>query len=340
MSEPVPPATAPVRPGDELDWPALQHRLAEVLGLPAEPMVVSQFTAGRANLTYLVQAGDQRWVVRRPPRGTLAPGSHDMAREYRVLSRLWTAYPRAPRAVYFTDDAEVIGAPFLVTEFRSGLVVSDTVPSVLADLPDVERRLDLALIDAAADLHVVDPAAVDLVDLGRPDGFAARQVRGWADRWTRASATAGDPLMDEVATMLAARIPNSPRPAIVHNDLKLDNCQFQPDDPDTVSSVFDWDMATLGDPLFDLGLLLVSMHAHPTWTITDDEAVAHYSARSGIDVTSIDWYVAFANWRMAVVLRQLVNRFLAGQSTDARLGALADAIPECAERAHGLLAGG
>jgi aminoglycoside phosphotransferase (APT) family kinase protein len=322
-----------VRAGDELDWPALERHLRQALELPAEPMMVRQFGGGSANLTYLVSFGDHRLVLRRPPRGQIAPGAHDMHREFRVLSRLGDGYPRAPRALHFSDDESIVGAPFVVVEYRDGVVIRDAIPETMAHQRDVERRLDLALIDAAADLHVVDADEIGLGDLGRPDGFGRRQVDGWRERWRRASPGEGSELMDEVAERLSAGLPEAPRVGIVHNDLKLDNCQFAPTDPDTVTSVFDWDMATLGDPLFDLGLLMVSMSSSRVWVLDAAEAVERYSTRSGIDVEHIDWYVAFATWRTAVVLQQLHNRYLAGDSADARFATFGVSIPVYAARA-------
>jgi aminoglycoside phosphotransferase (APT) family kinase protein len=326
-----------VRPGDELDWEALEAHLRMVVELPDEPMTVRQFVGGSANLTYLASFGPARLVVRRPPRGVLPPGAHDMAREHRVLSRLADVYARAPRALHHTDDPSIIGAPFLVIEHRDGVVIRDALPEGMRGHADVERRVDLALVDAAADLHTVDPAAAGLAELGRPDGFGRRQVEGWHDRWRRAAPDDGPPAMDDIAARLAATLPEPVGVAIVHNDLKLDNCQFQVDDPDTVTSVFDWDMATLGDPLFDLGLLLVSMVNNRVWVLSAEDAVERYASRSGIDVRGIDWYVAFATWRTAIVLQQLCNRYAAGDSTDPRVRTFFEAIPACAQRAWELV---
>lgn len=326
-----------VRPGDELPWSALEAHLRSALDVPADVMQVRQFRGGTANLTYLVSFGDTRLVVRRPPRGKLAPGAHDMAREHRMLSRLGDVYPRAPRALHLCEDASVVGATFVVVEYREGEVLRDAIPDSMTHHPDIERRVDLALIDAAADLHSVDVEAAGLGRPGQGEGFGARQVRGWGERWKIAAPGGGSDLMDEVAERLAASLPESPRLAIVHNDLKLDNCQFAPSDPDRVRSVFDWDMATVGDPLFDLGLLLVSMSASPIWILATEDAVARYRARSGIDVDRIDWYLAFATWRTAVVLQQLYNRHLAGDSADARLAQFGAAIPMYAARARELV---
>ncbi len=322
-----------VRPGDELDWGALERHLRGVLELPDAPLQVRQFTGGAANLTYLASFGDVRIVVRRPPRGTIAPGAHDMAREHRVLARLNDAYPRAPRALHFTDDVSVIGAPFVVVEYRDGVVLRDELPDAMAQHADVERRVDVALIDAVADLHAVDPTAIGLDDLGRPDGYARRQVEGWRDRWQRVAPDDDRGAMDEVAGRLTATLPAPQRVAVIHNDLKLDNCQFQGDDPDVVTSVFDWDMATLGDPLFDLGLVLTSMASSPLWVLDPSAAARHYGARAALDVSELDWYLAFATWRTAVVIQQLHRRFLAGDAADPRLASLGDAIERCVQRA-------
>ena len=234
------PEIAPVRRGEELDLAVLdawlRPRLAEVLEGADAPLEVLQFPNGSANLTYLLRFGDAELVLRRPPFGVVAPGAHDMRREYRVLSRLWRNFDRAPRAYVFCDDHDVIGADFVVMERRRGEVVRGAIPPSMADHPDVGRRIGFALVDAMADLHLLDPAASDLGDLGRPAGFVARQVTGWKKRWDLVRPDDGPPLMDSVPERLARRVPAPTRVSIVHNDLKLDNCQFDPADPDRVQS--------------------------------------------------------------------------------------------------------
>lgn len=335
--------TTDVRPGDELDWTALEAHLRAHLDLPAATMEVTQFTGGRANLTYLVSFGRAKLVVRRPPHGTIAPGAHDMAREARVLERLNDAFPRAPRALHFCADPAIVGAPFVVIEYRDGIVIHDQLPAVIAVHDDAARRVDLALIDAAADLHLVNPAEVGLGDLGQADGFADRQVQGWANRWSRVAPTAIDAntsaAMTGVAQRLQATIPLPQRSSIVHNDLKLDNCQFQPTDPDTVTSIFDWDMATLGDPLFDIAVMLTSMRRMPAWVLSDEDAAEHYAVRSGLDLSGIHWYLGFATWRTGVVLQQLHARYAAGDSADERLAEFGGLVPELAARAAETLDG-
>jgi aminoglycoside phosphotransferase (APT) family kinase protein len=325
------PEVADVRPGEDLDWAALERHLRQQLPHLKGDFSVRQFPNGSANLTYLVRFGDDALVVRRPPFGVIAAGAHDMLREYTVLSRLHAAYRRAPLGVHYCSDPAVIGAHFLVSEYRPGVVVWDRVPESLAVGPEPGRRIGFAVVDALADLHLVDPAGCDLGYLGRPDGYLDRQVRGWRRRWD-AVATAGRGTVDRVAELLAQHLPESGQPALVHNDFKVDNCQFVPGDPDRVASVFDWDMATLGDPMTDLGTLLNYWPdgATPAEGVpgvenvglpSPDEVVERYAERTRQRLTRADvaWYEAFGCWKTAVIMQQLYVRHLRGESTDDRM---------------------
>jgi aminoglycoside phosphotransferase (APT) family kinase protein len=374
------PEVAPVRPGQVLDWAALEAWLtprliestggappgtgaARASGAPraagvagaaraSGPIEVLQFPNGAANLTYLLRIGSHELVLRRPPFGQLAPGAHDMKREYKVLSRLWRRFDRAPRAYLFCDDPAVLGADFFVMERRQGEVVRGVVPASMRGHPDVGRRIGLALVDAMADLHRLDPGECDLADLGKPQGFVERQVTGWAKRWELAKFDPAPPLMDELSARLVRAMPPLSRVSIVHNDLKLDNCQFDPADPDRVTSIFDWDMTTLGDPLIDLGTLLNYWPdpQDPAWTDrashpglgqmglpTRADLVARYAARTGFDVSAAPWWEAFALWKTAVVVQQLHRRWVRGESTDPRMATIADRIPALAESARAVL---
>lgn len=340
-----------VRKGDELDWASVGRWLRTEVPELTGPLSVLQFPHGRANLTYLLEVGGTRLVLRRPPFGKLAPGAHDMRREFRVLSRLWQAYDRAPRAYAFTDDPSVAGADCFVMEYRDGEVIRDELPDSMRGYDDLGRRLMFALTDAMADLHLVDPADCDLEDLGKPDGFVARQVSGWARRWELAAPPDADPLMVRVGERLAATMPETQTHGIVHNDLKIDNCQFDPANPDRVRSVFDWDMATLGDPLIDLGTLLHYVPAdgdpdniqggvrYPKGLVLPSQAevAARYAERTGADVSGITWYLAFARWKTATVYQQLANRALRGESQDARNAGLGATVPVLASSADALL---
>ena len=345
---------AAVRESDQLDWAAIGGWLREALPALSGPLNVLQFPHGRANLTYLIEMGGTRMVLRRPPFGTVAPGAHDMRREFRVLSRLWRAYDRAPRAYAFTDDHSIAGSDCFVMEFRDGEVIREQLPDSMRGYGQLGRRLVFALTDAIADLHLVDPGECDLDDLGKPEGFVNRQVSGWTRRWELAApgySTDSEPLMFTLGQRLADTMPTTRVHGIVHNDPKIDNCQFDAADPDRAMSVFDWDMATLGDPLVDLGTLLhyVPRPADPpdstggvryppelelpSWAeITD-----RYATRTGFDVSDLTWYVAFARWRTATVYQQLANRSLSGESKDARNANLGDVVSRLAHSARELL---
>lgn len=343
-----------VRAGEDLDWPKVETYLRE--RLPAEISTgafdVLQFPNGSANLTYLVRFGGIELVLRRPPFGTLAPGAHDMKREYRVLSRLWRVFDAAPRAYLFCDDHEVAGADFFVMERRRGEVIRGVIPASMRHHMGVGRRIGLALVDRMAEFHTLDPDTVGLGTLGRPDGFVARQLRGWKRRWDLVADARYDAEMSELHARLVAGLPQPQRVSFVHNDLKLDNCMFDPSDPDRVTSFFDWDMTTLGDPLIDLGTLL------NYWPDPSDgqgekrfshsgmermglspraDIVARYANRSGLDLAAIGWYEAFALWKTATVIQQLHHRWKVGDSTDPRMETVADSLPILLRNASSLL---
>jgi aminoglycoside phosphotransferase (APT) family kinase protein len=346
MTADIAPEVAPVRPGEQLDWARLQAwlrpRLPEALPGVDGPLTALQFPNGSANLTYLLRLGAHELVLRRPPMGELAPGAHDMRREFKVLSTLWRRFDRAPRAYVFCDDHAVLGSDFFVMERRRGDVVRAALPLSMRGHADAGRRLAFALVDAMAELHALDPVACGLGDLGKPEGFVQRQLSGWAKRWALARFDDSPRAMEALHERLSRDVPVANRVSIVHNDLKLDNCQFAPADPDRVTSIFDWDMTTLGDPRIDLGTLL------NYWPDPDDpphrqrfsnaglatlglprraELIAHYAARTGSDVGAARWFEAFALWKTVVVVQQLHRRWVRGESKDPRMATIADRIP-------------
>lgn len=354
---------APVRDGENLDWGALETYLRAQMSDLDGPFSVLQFPRGSANLTYRVTFGDTNLVVRRPPLGQVAAAAHDMSREHRVLSRLYSTYPRAPRAYLHCADTSVIGAEFFVSEYRRGHVVWDHVPAAVSTDADASVRVGLAVIDALAELHDVDPATCDLQDLGRPDGFLRRQVDGWTRRWSAVAdqsllddAAQTRSMVDEVAARLARNLPRTQRAGIVHNDFKIDNCQFVAGDPDRVAAVFDWDMATLGDSLADFGTLLnywpdrtlgsddpgafVAASATRALDLPDRRAVVErYASTSSLDLAEIDWYEAFGCWRTVVILQQLYARAVRGESHDPRMLQRGEMVAPLARRALALLGG-
>lgn len=320
----------PIRPGEELDWPKLEAYLRSALPDLRGDFSVAQFHGGHANLTYLLRFGEEERVLRRPPFGKIAPGAHDMRREYRILHRLSTFFAPAPRAHLLCTDPAVIGSDFVVMERREGVVIRTALPESFREVPNAETRLASALMQVCAELHLVDTAAAGLQDLGKPAGFTDRQLAGWTKRWHLAKLKENKG-MDLLMDALMQDIPRPQRVSIVHGDLKFDNCQFQPGEPDRVTSVFDWDMATLGDPLIDLGGLLSYWPERlpdgsqlPTSMMTGDwpdktwlkEKYAEYS---GLDLSRMEWYEAFACYKSAVITQQLYARYVAGKTTDKRM---------------------
>lgn len=351
----------PVRAGDELDWDRLAAYLqARISGLGAL-VAAHQFPNGAANLTYLLEFADRRLVVRRPPFGQIAVGAHDMKREYRALSRLWRSYDRAPRAFLLCEDHEIAGADFLVIEYRPGVVVWGSVPPVMAHHRDAARRIGLAVVDALADLHLLDPEQAGVADLGRPDGFVDRQLQGWRARWAAVAgpilahlpdAEPGTDLVADVGERLTTSKPEPTRVSVLHNDFKIDNCQFDPADPDRVKSVFDWDMATIGEPLVDVGTLLNywpdpsddpdNLPSHPEGQQdmglpTRAEVAQRYADRTGADLSAVSWYEAFGAWKTAIVIAQLHHRYLQGNSHDLRQGLKGSRVLPLARRAAEVL---
>jgi aminoglycoside phosphotransferase (APT) family kinase protein len=343
----LPADTAPIRPDERFDEARVAaHLRAHLPDLVGDADIAfAQFPGGAANLTYLARAGDVELVLRRPPLGEVAAGGHDMAREYRVLSVLWQAYPPAPRAYHYCDDPAVMGKPFFVMERRHGWVIRKAWPPGFGDDEVLRRRLAEALVDALAGLHGIDYAALGLDDLGRPDGFVARQVEGWHRRWERAK-TREVPAMDRVAGYLSEYVPEPHTAALLHNDFKLDNTMV--DAAGGLVAVFDWDMATLGDPLVDLGTML-AYWAHPddpTYAVFGSQAVTpapylgkaeivdRYGAATGLDVSGVGYYETLALYRIAVIVEQIYARYVRGQTADERFAAFATVAPLLAAAAE------
>ena len=332
----ITPELIAVRPDERFDEAALARWIGGRLAGSDHPLEVLQFARGKANLTYLLRFDGHEYVLRRPPLGPVAPSSHDMAREYRVLSNLWRAFPEAARAYLFTDDESIIGAPFFVMERRHGVVVQNIVPPVFGSGQDAtaNRKLSEVVVDTLARFHAVDPREAGLDDLGRPDGFLERQVRGWIGRWESSRHT-DNPLADELAGWLVSTLPRSAGVTLVHNDWRLDNMAVAEDDPGRCVAVYDWDMCTRGDPFADVGTVMAvwydedepaaALNPMPTTVpgfMSRADAISRYGDRSGRDVAEMGWYVVFGNFKMAVILQQIFIRWHRGQTRDERFASL------------------
>lgn len=346
--------TAPVRPGEEIDAAALAKYLRGKLEGVEQGLTIEQFPGGHSNLTYLLLAGRCEYVLRRPPLGPVAPKAHDMAREYAILRAVHPVFPAAPRPLLVCEDPAIIGAVFFIMERRRGMVLRRELPPAFENDPCFPARVSEAFVDCLVQLHAVDVSANGLESLGRPAGFLDRQVRGWAERWER-SRTEPLPEMEALIRWLVERLPLSGTPSLVHNDFKLDNLMLNSNDPGRVEAVLDWEMATVGDPLVDLGLALCywSEAGDPEWRreaisaittrpgwFTRAQLVERYAARTGRDVSRAGYYEVFGLFKLAVVLQQIYFRYHRGQTRDPRfrdfnlrVRGLVDAATQVVERA-------
>ncbi|MFF7025300.1 phosphotransferase family protein [Streptomyces klenkii] len=308
----------------------------ELPGLVQGPLVGELIEGGRSNLTYAVSDGTGRWVVRRPPLGHVLATAHDMRREHRVISALHrTAAVPVPGALLLCEDESVLGAPFYVMEFVEGTPYR-TAAQLTEIGPDRARKVVLGLADTLVQLHAVDPEAAGLADFGRPDGFLERQLRRWGKQ-LEASRNRELPGIDALRSGLAAALPASPAATVVHGDYRLDNVLIGADD--TVAAVLDWEMSTLGDPLTDLGLLVMYSEQEPVpgspISTTRDapghpgpaEIVERYAAASGRDVSALPWYTAFAYFKLAVILEGIHYRYTLGQTVGAGFDRIGQLVP-------------
>jgi aminoglycoside phosphotransferase (APT) family kinase protein len=326
------PEVAPIRAGEEIDVRGLGEYLRGKVEGAELDVHVEQFPGGHSNLTYLVRAGDHEYVLRRPPLGPVAPKAHDMAREFHVLESVHPVFPPAPRVYLLCEDPAVIGATFFLMERRQGVVLRRDIPNEFIGDAVFPRKASEGFIDCLAQLHSIDVGRQPLAALGKPDGFLERQVRGWTERWQRAQ-TEDLPGMDRLIEWLSSRLPASVRPTLVHNDFKLDNIMLDSRNSGRVEAVLDWEMATVGDPLVDLGCTLCywtqagdpemrggslsGITAEPGW-YTRAELVRRYAEKAGRDVSGLGYYEVFGLFKLGVILQQIYFRYHRGQTHDER----------------------
>ena len=349
--EPWQDAASPVR--EPLDLERLTAYLQRALDLPGATLELEQFPGGHSNLTYLVKIAGRELVLRRPPLGAPIKTAHDMAREFAILRCLAPVYPPAPAPLLLCDDESVLGARFYLMRRIRGLVLRSRMPEGLHLSPTAARQLARTAADTLADLHAIDIDATGLRALGHPDGYVQRQVDGWTRRYA-AAATDDIPAMPALATWLAANIPLSGPPTLLHNDFKYDNLVLDPADLTRVLGVLDWEMATVGDPLMDLGTALCywveaddppairALAFGPTaveGSFTRREFAEHYALRTGRSLEHLGFYQAFGLYKTAVVAQQIYRRYLHGHSQDPRFARMLDAVRALAGQAERALAG-
>ncbi|WP_214369571.1 phosphotransferase family protein [Pseudonocardia sp. H11422] len=319
---------------------------------------LSPVGAGRSNLTYRVDSPAGAVVLRRPPVGEVAATAHDMGREQRVISALGPTAVPVPKVLAASTGGPPVDAPCFVMELVDGVVPLGDLPDGWAATETERARVGRALVDALVALHAVDPAEAGLADFGRPDGFMARQVRRWGKQWDAARAD-GDPGTDpatvreltRLSELLGGAVPTTQRNTVVHGDYRIDNCVFDRTDPGRILAVLDWEMSTLGDPMADLGLLLVYWYQaeeKPVWRAAQhlpsptrlpgfpqrSELAAAYARESGLDLEPLPWYVAFGAFKLAVVLAGILARVRAGSVPADMARGIEDAVAPLVALGH------
>ncbi|MBU2488366.1 MAG: phosphotransferase family protein [Proteobacteria bacterium] len=331
----------PAREGEELPARRVEAFLKEnIPGLSGE-LEILQFPSGHSNLTYLLKMGDTEMVLRRPPFGRKAATAHDMGREYRILSALKPVFPYCPRPLAYTEDEAVLGAPFYVMERLKGIILRKDLPPELGFTPERTRALCEELVDLHAKLHNLDYEAIGLSDFGKPEGYVERQILGWSKRY-RQALTPDAPPSEGVMGWLAANIPAGPaRARVIHGDYKFDNVILDPENPLKIIGVLDWEMATIGDPLMDLGSSLAywveagdgeeaeAMRMMPTnapGMMTREEILTLYAEKTGLPVRPFTFYLVFGMFRLMGIAQQIYYRYFHGQTKDKRFGMFVFAV--------------
>jgi aminoglycoside phosphotransferase (APT) family kinase protein len=331
---------ASIRPGEELDLARLEPYLRLHFPEDEGAVQVLQYPSGHSNLTYSLSLGARELVLRRPPFGSKVKSAHDMSREFRVLSKLHSVYAPAPEVLLYCDDESIIGAPFYVMKPIHGIILRRQLPHGL-DLPaEKAGRLSESFVDNLLRLHRVDYAAAGLADLGKPEGYLERQVRGWTERY-HGSKTHDYPEVEKIAGWMQQQMPSTSGVSLIHNDYKYDNVVLQSNDITAIVGVLDWEMCTIGDPLTDLGTTLAywvdaadpeelqTIRWGPTnvpGSLTRAEIVHEYARKTGIDASQIAFYLAFARFKLAVIVQQIYYRYHQGLTKDERFATMPGTI--------------
>jgi aminoglycoside phosphotransferase (APT) family kinase protein len=331
---------AAIRSGEELDLARLEPYLRHHFPDEAGALEVRQYPSGHSNLTYSLHLGAKEFVLRRPPFGSKVKSAHDMSREFRVLSKLHSVYEPAPEVLHYCDDDSVIGAPFYLMEPIHGVILRRNIPLGLDFSPKTARRLSESFVENLVRLHRVDYAAVGLSELGKPEGYLERQVRGWTERYY-GSKTHDYPEVEKISAWMEQHMPSTSAVALIHNDFKYDNVVLDSHEITRIVGVLDWEMCTIGDALTDLGTALAywidasdsdelqenrwGPTAYPG-SFTREEFVHGYARKTGCDASQIAFYLAFARFKLAVIVQQIFYRYHQGLTKDERFASMPERI--------------
>jgi aminoglycoside phosphotransferase (APT) family kinase protein len=336
-----------------LDIEALERFMREHVPGVEGAVEVARHAAGYSNETFFITCGSDRWVLRRPPPGRLLPTSHDVLREWRVISALYPLGVRVPKPIVACEDPSIIETPFYLMNRVDGVVIRDSIPPPL-DTPHQRRRMAEELVDTLAEIHAVDWEAAGLAGLGRPRGYLERQVRRWAEQLERTRVMTR-PLggIDEITEWLRKQLPESGSATLVHGDYKLDNVIYALEAPARLLAVLDWEMATLGDPLADVGYFLAFWSPSGTELLSDQvrltqldgfpsrkEMAALYEAKSGRRLQNASFYICLAMWKLAIIGEGAYALYLDGRAVNPDTARMADVVPALIEHMHEIIARG
>lgn len=334
---------APVRAGEELNGERLGRYLKENIPGLSGGLTVLQFPSGFSNLTYLVRIGEREMVLRRPPFGTKIKSAHDMGREFTILSHLYPVYKKVPEPLHYCEDETVLGAPFYVMKRLKGVILRPEMPAEMVPRPALMAEIAGSFVDALVELHAVDYRQAGLGNFGKPRGYVQRQVEGWIGRYQK-SRTDDIEEMDRVARWLSEHRPPESGSALIHNDFKYDNMVLDPVDWSRITGILDWEMATVGDPLMDLGTSL------GYWVEADDppeiqalrlsptnlpgnpsraDLVEAYMQKSGRKIPNTVFYFVYGTFKLAVIVQQIYYRYKKGYTQDERFAGLIAAVRAC-----------
>jgi aminoglycoside phosphotransferase (APT) family kinase protein len=346
--------TIPVRKGEDLDWPALDRHLKQVLPHLEGEAEISQFAGGNSNLTYRMKYANEDLVVRRPPFGTKAKTAHSMIREYRIMKGLKPVYPSLPDTLYYSDDESIIGSEFFVMRKVDGVLIKTRIPADWNFTVEDTRRFCTRFWEKLIELHQVDYLKAGLGDFGKPEGYVERQVLGWNRRFERVITPDVEHFSDVRDWLVAGMPADSTRQSILHGDYRIDNVILDKHDPCKILAVLDWEICALGDPLMDLGNSLaywiqdddpaelkhlVTQPSNAPGMLTRREILDLYQERTGIDTSGFTFYQVYGYWRLAVILQQIYYRYYHGQTRDERFKTFGTAAQQLGEHCRRLIGG-
>ncbi|NVJ86084.1 MAG: phosphotransferase family protein [Algoriphagus sp.] len=332
----------------EIDFELLKSFLGNKLDLDSQEIEIRPLSGGFSNLTYLIKTPSEKFALRRPPFGYKISTAHDMGRESKVLEALRRAsYTKSPKPILFYKEDDILGAPFFIMEFVEGTILRNRLPSSgIIPTGETFQLLSKRSIDCLLELHQLDLEKSGLGLLGKPEGYVQRQVSGWTERYQRAQ-TDQIPAMEKSAKWLLENIPAKENKGFIHNDFKYDNLVLKSDDLAEIKAVLDWEMATVGDPLMDLGtslaywaqaddpeILKMFNLTHLPGNFTRQEVIEYYSKHSNLDLQNILFYYVFGLFKVAVIAQQIYKRFKLGQTNDPKFGALIEVVKAAAMKAE------